>query len=90
VFPALQRVNVTIITSNGKRFSKQLDYPKGDARNPLSDREVEEKFAALAEGALTKPRQRRVFDTIWNLEKAGSITTLMELLKSEQSPAAHG
>jgi len=90
VFPALQRVNVTIIATNGKRFSKQLDYPKGDARNPLSDREVEEKFAALAEGSLTNPQQRRVFDTIWNLEKAPSITTLMEMLKSGKSPAAHG
>jgi 2-methylcitrate dehydratase len=90
VFPALQRVNVTIITSNGQRFSKQLDYPKGDARNPLSDREVEEKFTALADGALTKPQQRRVVDTIWNLEEAGSIAALMEMLKSEKSPAAQG
>jgi len=83
-------VNVTIITSNGQRFSKQLDYPKGDARNPLSDREVEEKFTALADGALTKPQQRRVVDTIWNLEEAGSIAALMEMLKSEKSPAAQG
>ena len=87
LFPALQRVNVTIITTGGKRFNKQLDYPKGDARNPLSDQEVEEKFAALADGALTRPRQRRVVDTIWNLEKAGSVTSLMEMLKAEKSLA---
>jgi len=83
----LQRVNVTIITTGNKRFNKQLDYPKGDARNPLSDREVEEKFAALADGALTRPRQRRVLDIIWNLEKASSVTSLMETLKAEKSPA---
>ena len=84
VFP-LQRVHVTIFATGGKRFSKQLDYPKGDAHNPLSDREVEEKFTALADGVLTRPRQKRVLDAIWNLEKAGSITPLMEMLKSEKA-----
>jgi 2-methylcitrate dehydratase len=53
VFPALQRVIVKITTTDGREFSEQLDYPKGDPRNPLSDREIEEKFAALAEGVLT-------------------------------------
>ena len=72
-FPALQRVAVTIITTNGKEFSKQLDYPKGDPRNPLSDVEIEEKFAALADGVISRPRQQRVRDAIWNLEKSGSV-----------------
>ena len=61
------------------------DYPKGDAHNPLSDREVEEKFTALADGVLTRPRRKRVIDAIWNLEKAGSITPLMEMLKAEKA-----
>ena len=53
VFPALQRVIVNLTTTDGRTFTKQLDYPKGDPRNPLSDAEVEEKFAALAEGVLS-------------------------------------
>ena len=36
VFPALQRVIVRIHTIDGREFSKQLDYPKGDPRNPLT------------------------------------------------------
>jgi len=90
VFPALQRVQVTIVTVGGGRFSKQLDYPKGDARNPLSDREVEEKFTALADGVLTRPRQKQVIDAIWNLENLASVTTLMEMLKAEKKPVAQG
>jgi len=88
VFPALQRVAVTITTTDGKAFSKQLDYPKGDPRNPLSDLEVEEKFAALADGVIGRTRQQRVRDAIWNLEKSGSVAQLMELLKEEKSAAA--
>ena len=57
VFPALQRVVVTIQTTDGREFTTQLDYPKGDPRNPLTDKEVEEKFEALAEPVMTA-RQR--------------------------------
>jgi len=87
-FPALQRVAVTIVTMGGKEFSKQLDYPKGDPRNPLSDLEVEEKFAALADGVISRARQQQVRNLIWNLEKCSSVTELMELLKEEKSTAA--
>jgi 2-methylcitrate dehydratase len=87
VFPALQRVAVTISTVDGREFSKQLDYPKGDPRNPLTDREVEEKFTALADGVLSRPRQKRVREAIWNLEKLASITELMKLLKEQKKRA---
>ena len=36
VFPALQRVIVNLTTTDGRTFTKQLDYPKGDPRNPLT------------------------------------------------------
>src|SRR5207248_533824 len=83
VFPALQRVIVNITTTDGATFSKQLDYPKGDPRNPLSDQEIEEKFAALAEGVLSSGAQKRLKDTIWNLETVGSVSKLMSLMTGE-------
>src|SRR5512133_143336 len=76
VFPALQRVVVNITTADGRSFTKQLDYPKGDPRNPLSDQEIEEKFSALAEGVLSPAAQRKLKDAIWNLEKAISVSKL--------------
>ncbi|MGE5207001.1 MAG: MmgE/PrpD family protein [Chlamydiota bacterium] len=88
VFPALQRVIVTIRTTGGKEFTKQLDFPKGDPRNPLSDREIEEKFAALAEGVLSKPAQKKVKDAVWKLEKLRSVSELMRLLKADVPLAA--
>lgn len=84
VFPALQRVIATIRTADGREFTKQLDYPKGDPRNPLTDKEVEEKFAALAEGVLSAAAQRRVVDAVWNLEKLESVSVLMDMLKAEK------
>ena len=83
VFPALQRVVVNITTTDGNSFSKQLDFPKGDPRNPLTDQEVEEKFAALAEGVLSDKAQKRLKDAIWSLEKVGSVEKLMALMQSD-------
>jgi 2-methylcitrate dehydratase len=83
VFPALQRVIVNIDTTDGRRLSKQLDYPKGDPRNPLTDQEVEEKFSALSEGVLSKNAQTRVKDAIWRLERTGSISELMSLMEAD-------
>ena len=83
LFPALQRVLVIIQTSDGREFKKQLDYPKGDPRNPLTDQEVEEKFAALTEGVLSKAAQKKLKDAIWNLDKLGAVSKLMALTKSD-------
>ena len=87
VFPALQRVVANITTVDGRTFTKQLDYPKGDPRNPLTDQEVEEKFSALAEGVLSKRAQKKLKDAIWNLENIDSVSSLMKLMKSNTRTA---
>src|SRR5436305_14470638 len=83
VFPALQRVIVNITTTDGRTLTKQLDYPKGDPRNPLSDQEIEEKFSALAEGVLSPGAQKKLKGAIWGLEKVGSVSKLMALMKAD-------
>ena len=91
VFPALQRVIVNITTKDGQTFTRQLDYPKGDPRNPLTDTEIEEKFAALAEGVLSKSAQKKVKDAVWTLEKVGSVSKLMGMMKADvRKKAASG
>jgi 2-methylcitrate dehydratase len=84
VFPALQRVIVTIFTSDGRQLTRQLDYPKGDPRNPLSDREIEEKFDALAKPVLSAAARAKVKDAVWNLEKLATVTDLMRMLKAKK------
>jgi 2-methylcitrate dehydratase len=84
VFPALQRVVVNLWTTDGREFRKELDYPKGDPRNPLSDHEVEEKFEALAEPVLPHAAQEHVKDAVWKLEKLTSVSELMEMLVAEK------
>ncbi len=84
VFPELQRVHVTIETTDGRSLEKQLDYPKGDPRNPLSDTEIEEKFTALAEPVLSEDARRRLIDTVWSLESVDSVADLMERTRADR------
>ena len=83
VFPELQRVVVTITTTDGREFTEKLDYPKGDPRNPLTDAEVEEKFDALASPVLSAEGRARLKEAVWNLEDIPSITALMDMCKSD-------
>lgn len=62
-FPKVQRCHVVVTATDGRRFEKQIDYPKGDPRDPLSDQEIRAKFDSLAQGV---PPERR--EQIW---KAG-------------------
>jgi 2-methylcitrate dehydratase len=81
VFPALQRVRVEIATRDGRRLAKQLDYPKGDPRNPLTDAEIAGKFAALAEGIATTADVGRMQVAIAHAEDFDGARELMgELL----------
>ncbi len=84
VFPKLQRVIVTIHTTEGEQLKEQLDYPKGDPRNPLTDAEIEEKFDALAAPLLSAGARDRLKKAVWNLEKLKTVTELLDLCRADR------
>jgi len=77
VFPELQRVRVVIKTTDGRELEKQLDYPKGDPRNPLTNEEISGKFKALAEGIATPADVERMQAAINRTEKFDDVRELM-------------
>ncbi|MBK9118088.1 MAG: MmgE/PrpD family protein [Phycisphaerales bacterium] len=76
-FPAKQCARVTITTVDGRKLTHQLDVPKGDPRDPMTDRELVDKFDALAEPLLSADRRKRLRATVYELE---SLSTVGELL----------
>jgi 2-methylcitrate dehydratase len=62
---------------DARRFSKRVDYPKGHAKNPLKDSEVEQKFFALVEPAMGKERAKKIADRVWQLDEARDVDELM-------------
>lgn len=83
-FPAKQRVGVTITTTDGRSFTRDLDYPKGHPNNPLSAAEIETKFDALSGAVLSPGRSQAIKDAVWNLDQLESVRQLTELLGADQ------
>jgi 2-methylcitrate dehydratase len=72
---------VTVRLRNGRAFSERVDYPRGHARNPLTDAEVEAKFHQLADPVLTRGRAEPVLRWLWHLDEAREWRSLMSLLE---------
>jgi 2-methylcitrate dehydratase len=83
-FPALQKVVVTIVTTDGRELTRALDYPKGDPRNPMTDAELEVKFDALAEPVCTAARLREMKDALADAEQASDVSALMARLTADR------
>jgi hypothetical protein len=58
-FPQELRSQIEVTTRAGQRFTERAEYPKGHARNPVTDADVESKFRDLAGDALGAQRARR-------------------------------
>ncbi|MFQ5995180.1 MAG: MmgE/PrpD family protein [Acidiferrobacterales bacterium] len=81
-FPQRQQTEVTIKTTDGRILSRQLQYPKGDPRSPLTDEEIKAKFDTLAAPVLTSAGSKELKTMIWQLEKLGAIAPLMQLCRA--------
>ena len=70
---------VSITTKAGKKYSAFVNTPKGDPRNPPTDRELEDKFRTLAAFVLPNEKIERLVKAVWNLDKMANIRQLVRL-----------
>jgi len=68
---------------DGSTIDQRVDYPRGHHLNPMTDDEVVAKFKRLGRGVITEQTADRVLDTIWKLDVATDLTSLLsfEVLK---------
>jgi 2-methylcitrate dehydratase PrpD len=68
-FPAIVEV-----TMKGKeRYSNRVDFPRGSPENPITRKEIENKFRILA-SSLGDAKIKKVIETINTLEKVDNVT----------------
>jgi len=70
---------VEIKTLKGN-YSARIEYPKGNVKNPMSEKELEDKFKYLAGLALPARKVNKINHILQNLETLGSVNELTELL----------
>jgi len=76
-FPARRPGRVSITLRDGRVVSKQVDFPKGDPRNPLTDAELGAKFRRLSAPVLSAARQDAAIDVALNLHRR-SVQALID------------
>jgi 2-methylcitrate dehydratase len=77
---------VTVTLADGRKLVKEVEFPRGHARNPMTDEEVEKKFRQLVEPRFGKDRAGEILKVCWELEKVNAAE-LVQLFDAPYSPA---
>jgi len=69
-----------ITTKDGRHFIKSVEMPHGIGGDPLTDKELEDKFRGMAEKYFSQKHIQKICDTVWEVEKMDSINSLTSLM----------
>src|SRR6266852_1023643 len=77
-FPQELPSRIDVTTRSGVRFTERAEYPKGHARNPMTDADVETKFRDLSEGVLGGAQATGALETLWRLDEVPRIGAIVD------------
>jgi 2-methylcitrate dehydratase PrpD len=78
--PGAAPTRLTLKLKNGEVYINRVDYAKGTPQNPLTSKEIEDKFRGLASTVLSDSRINKIKSMVDNLEELKNIQSLMKLL----------
>lgn len=78
LYPQKWPAEVEIRLKGGRVLKGRCDHPKGDPENPLTEREVMEKFSDLTRGIITKERASEISERVMELERLERLSRLFE------------
>jgi 2-methylcitrate dehydratase PrpD len=67
---------VTVRTTDGRELTREVLYPKGNPRNPLTEDEFKAKFIDMAERVLGHEQAHELYQRARDLPRAGNISEL--------------
>ncbi len=70
-----------ISTQDGRELVRRVDYPKGNSRNPMNDKDLVEKFRGTAVPVVGEEAAARIVDRVFELETLSDVGTLMSELR---------
>ena len=80
-YPAVIPNRLRIKLNDGRELVREVEFPRGHARNPMTDAEVEAKFHAEAARHLPQSRRDQILRCAWTIEDQSSVTRILELLR---------
>jgi len=70
---------LTITLNDGRQLTKEVEFPRGHAGNPMTDAEVEQKFRMMVTPRYGTERVKQMLARLWKLEdvtRAGDLIAL--------------
>jgi len=80
MYPEAVANRITPTLSSGKTIVKQVNYHKGHPKNPMSDKDVEDKFRRLTARQYSKTQAAKVLKTVWSLDKTKNVSAILPSL----------
>jgi 2-methylcitrate dehydratase len=69
-----------ITNKKGETCRLRVDYPRGHARNPMTDQEVIEKFRDMASIHMSEDHMKRLIESVFEMDKLEDIGALLRLM----------
>jgi len=70
---------ITLFMKDGRRLVKEVEFPRGHAKNPMTDAEVEAKFRRVVEPSYGTTKATEMLARCWELDTLTSLTDLIQL-----------
>ncbi len=83
LYPEAMPNRIEVTLKSGEWLVKEIIYPRGHPKDPLTDGEVEEKFRNLAGWCLRDKGLSRALDLFWNLDRVKDASEILRLFIGE-------
>jgi 2-methylcitrate dehydratase PrpD len=73
-----EAAHATILCKDGRSLTHRVDHALGSLERPMSDRDLDIKFAALVEPVLGNEKAAQLQKSCWALAEAGTLRSLLD------------
>jgi 2-methylcitrate dehydratase PrpD len=80
-YPEVYGGRLTVLTRDGRRFSKKVDYSSGMPENPMSAAQIEHKYLSLASAAVGEGAAQDILAAARDVFEAPTVTALAQRLR---------
>ncbi len=81
-YPEKSSSIVNVRTKDGNVYTKLVEYPKGHPANPMTERELLDKFILCTKNEFSEDRVLQLRDATYHLDRMSSITELTSMLSA--------
>jgi 2-methylcitrate dehydratase len=80
-FPNEMVTEIVLTTTGGAQQREIAAYPRGHAKNPMNDAEVDEKFFALADAVMDRGARDALHRALATVDEAANIRAVLDLVR---------